>query len=77
MFGMLLCATTDGYPCVQYIFCYYRSSLVQCKPIILVSEIYFYHHSQVLETTSCRNVGKGCVHKTQSGRTLPRTLHKR
>jgi hypothetical protein len=38
MFGMLLCAITDGYPCVQYIFCYYRSSLVQCKLIILVSE---------------------------------------
>ena len=32
---------------------------------------------QVLETASCRNAGKGCVHKTQSGRTLPRTLCKR
>lgn len=28
---------------------------------------------QVLETASCRNAGKGCVLKTQSGRTLPRT----
>jgi hypothetical protein len=26
---------------------------------------------QVPETSSCRNAGKGCVHKTQSGRTLP------
>jgi hypothetical protein len=32
---------------------------------------------QVLETTSCRNAEKGYVHKTQSDRTLPRTLHKR
>jgi hypothetical protein len=24
-----------------------------------------------------RNVGKGCVHKTQSGQTLPQTLRKR
>jgi hypothetical protein len=31
----------------------------------------------VLETASCENAGKGCVHKTQSGRTLPRALHKR
>jgi hypothetical protein len=30
----------------------------------------------VLETASCRNVGKGCVHKTQSGQTLSRTLRK-
>jgi hypothetical protein len=29
---------------------------------------------QVLETTSCRNAGKGCVYKTQSGRALPQTL---
>jgi hypothetical protein len=26
---------------------------------------------------SCRNAGKGCVHKTQSGRTLHWTLRKR
>jgi hypothetical protein len=32
---------------------------------------------QVLETASCGNEGKDCVHKTQSGLTLPRTLHKR
>jgi hypothetical protein len=32
---------------------------------------------QVLETTSCRNAGKGCVHKTQSSQTLPQTLHMR
>jgi hypothetical protein len=32
---------------------------------------------QVLETTSCRNVGKGCVHKTQSAQTLPWSLRKR
>jgi hypothetical protein len=32
---------------------------------------------QVLKTASCRNVGEGCVHKTQSGRTLPRTWRKR
>jgi hypothetical protein len=25
---------------------------------------------------SCRNAGKGCVDKTQSGQTLPRTLRK-
>jgi hypothetical protein len=31
---------------------------------------------QVLETAYCRNAGKGCVHKIQSGRTLPRTLRK-
>jgi hypothetical protein len=31
---------------------------------------------QALETTSCINVGKGCVRKTQSGRTLPQTLRK-
>jgi hypothetical protein len=31
---------------------------------------------QVLKTTSCKNAGKGCVHKTQSGQTLPQTLHK-
>jgi hypothetical protein len=30
-----------------------------------------------METTSCRSAGKGCLHKTQSGWTLPRTLHKR
>jgi hypothetical protein len=29
---------------------------------------------QVLETASCRNAGKGCVHKAQSGWTLPQTL---
>jgi hypothetical protein len=33
--------------------------------------------AQVLETASYRNVGKCCVHKTQSDRTLPRTLRKR
>ena len=32
---------------------------------------------QVLETASCRNAGRGCVQKTQSGRTLPWTLRKR
>jgi hypothetical protein len=32
---------------------------------------------QVLETASCKNAGKGYVHKTQSGRTLPYTLRKR
>jgi hypothetical protein len=31
---------------------------------------------QVMKTSSFRNVGKCCVHKTQSGRTLPRTLRK-
>jgi hypothetical protein len=31
---------------------------------------------QVLKTASCRNAGEDCVHKTQSGRTLPRTLRK-
>jgi hypothetical protein len=31
----------------------------------------------VLETTSCRNAGKSCVHKTESGRTFSRTLRKR
>jgi hypothetical protein len=31
---------------------------------------------QVLETATCRNAGKDCVHKTQSGRTLPWTLRK-
>jgi hypothetical protein len=31
---------------------------------------------QVLETTSCKNAGKGYVHKTQSGQTLPWTLRK-
>jgi hypothetical protein len=31
---------------------------------------------QVLETISCINVGKGCVHKIQSGRTLIQTLRK-
>jgi hypothetical protein len=31
---------------------------------------------QVLEIASCRNAGKCCVYKTQSGRTLPRTLRK-
>jgi hypothetical protein len=28
------------------------------------------------ETSFCRNAGKGYVHKTQSGRNLPRTLRK-
>jgi hypothetical protein len=32
---------------------------------------------QVLEISSCRNAGKCCVHKTQSGRTLLWTLCKR
>jgi hypothetical protein len=32
---------------------------------------------QVLETTSYRNAGKCCVHKTQSDRTLLRSLRKR
>jgi hypothetical protein len=27
---------------------------------------------RTLETASCRNVGIGCVHKTQNGRTLPK-----
>jgi hypothetical protein len=31
----------------------------------------------VLKTASCRNAGKDCVHKTQSGWTFPRTLRKR
>jgi hypothetical protein len=31
---------------------------------------------QVLETTSCRNAGKDCIHKTHSGQTLPRTMRK-
>jgi hypothetical protein len=31
---------------------------------------------QVLETASCINAGKGCVHKTESGQILPRTLRK-
>jgi hypothetical protein len=31
---------------------------------------------QVLETASCRNAWEGCVHQTQSGRTLLGTLHK-
>jgi hypothetical protein len=29
-----------------------------------------------LETASCRNAGKGYVHKTQCGETLPQTLRK-
>jgi hypothetical protein len=29
---------------------------------------------QILEIASCRNAGKGCVNKTQSGRTFPLTL---
>jgi hypothetical protein len=32
---------------------------------------------QLLETSSCRNARKSYVHKTQSGRTLLRTLRKR
>jgi hypothetical protein len=32
---------------------------------------------QVLKTASCRNAGKSCVHKIQSGRHFPRTLRKR
>jgi hypothetical protein len=32
---------------------------------------------QLLETASCKNARKGCVHKTQSGQTLPQTLRKR
>jgi hypothetical protein len=32
---------------------------------------------QVLEMTSCRNAGKGYIHKTQSGRIIPWTLPKR
>ena len=39
--------------------------------------IYFLDLHQVLETTTYRNVGKGCVQQTQSGRTLPQTLRKR
>jgi hypothetical protein len=31
---------------------------------------------KVLETASCRNAGKCCIHKTQSGQTLPQTLCK-
>jgi hypothetical protein len=34
-------------------------------------------HEVMVETVSCRNAGKDCIHKTQSGRTLPRTLRKR
>jgi hypothetical protein len=39
------------------------------------------NHPEVMgsspETTSCRNAGKDCIHKTQSGWTLPRTRRKR
>jgi hypothetical protein len=31
---------------------------------------------QVLETISCRNAVKDCVHKTQCGQTVPWTLRK-
>jgi hypothetical protein len=31
---------------------------------------------EVFLLASCRNAGKDCVHKTQSGRILPRTLRK-
>jgi hypothetical protein len=30
-----------------------------------------------VQTVSCRNAGKCCVHKTQSGRILPRILRKK
>jgi hypothetical protein len=32
---------------------------------------------QAIETATCRNGGKYCIHKPESGRTLPQTLHKR
>jgi hypothetical protein len=32
---------------------------------------------QILEAASFRNARKDCIHKTQSDRTLPRTLRKR
>jgi Na+/melibiose symporter-like transporter len=44
--------------------------------VVLCLILFFLLYLQVLETPSCRNPGKGCVHKTQSGRTLPRTLRK-
>jgi hypothetical protein len=31
---------------------------------------------QILETTSCKNAGKGSVHKIESGQTLPQNLRK-
>jgi hypothetical protein len=44
----------------------------QCDGILVT----MWSSVHVLETASCRNAGKGCVHKTQSVRTLPWTLHK-
>jgi hypothetical protein len=41
-----------------------------------MSSPFFLLYLQVLETASCRNPGKCCVHKTQSGQTLPKTLRK-
>jgi hypothetical protein len=32
---------------------------------------------QMLKTASCINTEKGCIYKTQSGRTIPRTMRKR
>jgi hypothetical protein len=36
-----------------------------------ISQSFGFFSVQVLEIVSCRNAGKGCIHKTQSGRTLP------
>jgi hypothetical protein len=65
----------------------YRHSLVQCLGHLFTLLRSWYSHYldhgdheawfQVLETASCRNAGKCCINKTQSGRTLPRILHKR
>jgi hypothetical protein len=52
---------------------FYRGALAQQKGCCLVT---MRPWVQVLETASCRNSGKGCVHKTQSGWILPWTLRK-
>jgi hypothetical protein len=47
--------------------------------LILSGKVVAFDHVvvQVLETTSCRNAWKCCVHKIHGGMTIPRTLHKR
>jgi hypothetical protein len=50
--------------------CYYANSTI--SHLSIEKSI-----KQVPETASCRNAGKGCVHKTQSGQTLPWALCKR
>jgi hypothetical protein len=62
--------TTSEYPNMQ---CYYW--LIMLVQSFFVAESYLAPYINFYGST--KDAGKGCIHKTQSGRTLPRTLRKR